>query len=72
MKLTRLIGLVGGTFTGGQFAWAGTCSLCREVLQQGGSQNLIKGYYWSIVILVGLPLIIIGIGLRYAVRRYHA
>jgi hypothetical protein len=51
-------------------AWAGTCALCREVLRQGVNGNLIKGYYWSIIVLVGVPLVILYKGIRYAWRRY--
>jgi hypothetical protein len=49
---------------------AGTCALCREVLRSGGNVNLIKGYYWSIILIVLVPLILLGIGIRYALRRY--
>ncbi len=54
----------------GSPAWAGTCSLCRETLRMGASTELIKGYYWSIVILVAIPLVILATGLRFAWRRY--
>lgn len=50
--------------------WAGTCSLCRETLRQGGSANLIKGIYWSILLILTVPLVVLAIGLRYAWRQY--
>jgi hypothetical protein len=52
--------------------WAGTCSLCRETLRLGGNLNLIRGYYWSIILLVSIPLIVIGFGVRYSWRKYNA
>lgn len=51
-------------------AQAGTCALCREILRSGGNAGLIKGYYWSIVLIVAVPLVVIGLGWRYARRLY--
>ncbi len=51
-------------------ASAGTCALCREVLRSGGNLGLIKGYYWSIVLIVSVPLVFLTLGIRYAWRRY--
>lgn len=72
MKKISFIGWLSGIAAEGGWAWAGTCSLCREVLDQGGSQRLVKGYYWSILLLVGLPLLILMVGARYAWRRYNS
>lgn len=41
-------------------AWAGTCALCRQALTSGGNQGLIQGFYWSIVLIAGVPLVIMG------------
>lgn len=51
-------------------AWAGTCSLCREALQEGGSAGLIKGIYWSILFILVVPLVVIALGVRYASKHY--
>ncbi len=51
-------------------AEAGTCALCREVLASGGSDGLIEGIYWSILLIAGMPLILMTtIGI--AVWRYR-
>ena len=39
-------------------AFAGTCALCRQALASGGNQGLIQGFYWSILLIAGIPLII--------------
>lgn len=71
-KLKFLLTLLNGfIFTEGH-SWAGTCALCREVLRSGGSPNLIRGYYWSIVLIVSVPLIIIGVLFRFAFRAYQS
>ncbi len=67
-SLGIFLAMTGGALTP---LWAGTCALCREVLRLGGSAGLIKGYYWSIILLVTMPLVILTVGLRYAWRRYH-
>lgn len=41
-------------------AWAGTCALCRQALASGGNQGLIRGFYWSILLIAGVPLLILG------------
>jgi len=41
-------------------AFAGTCALCRQALASGGNQGLIQGFYWSIVLIAGVPLVIMG------------
>jgi len=41
-------------------AWAGTCALCRQALASGGNQGLIQGFYWSILLIAGVPLLILG------------
>ena len=44
-------------------AWAGTCALCRQALASGGNQGLIQGFYWSILLIAGVPLAIMaGVG----------
>lgn len=40
-------------------ASAGTCALCRQALVSGGSAGLIQGFYWSIILIAGVPLVII-------------
>lgn len=56
-------GLVMGT--GGLCVWAppacaGTCALCRQALASGGNPGLIQGFYWSIVLIAGIPLLMMG------------
>lgn len=41
-------------------AVAGTCALCRQALASGGNPGLIQGFYWSIVLMTGVPLLILG------------
>lgn len=40
-------------------AWAGTCALCRQALSIAGGPGLITGFYWSIILIAGMPLLII-------------
>jgi len=42
-------------------ASAGTCALCRQALASGGRAGLIQGFYWSILLIAGVPLLIMGI-----------
>jgi hypothetical protein len=42
-------------------AWAGTCALCRQALASGGNEGLIRGFYWSILLIAGMPLAILGV-----------
>jgi hypothetical protein len=55
--------LVGaGSFLGvAPSVFAGTCALCRQALASGGNQGLIQGFYWSIVLIAGVPLAIMGV-----------
>jgi hypothetical protein len=39
-------------------AVAGTCALCRQVLGSAQQKGLIQGFYWSIVLIAGMPLLI--------------
>ena len=39
-------------------ARAGTCALCRQALASGGGAGLIQGFYWSILLIAGVPLVI--------------
>lgn len=39
-------------------AWA-QCALCRESLKSGGSAGLIQGFYWSVVLLLTVPALIL-------------
>lgn len=57
--------------SGSSMVLAGTCSLCREALATGGSRGLIRGYFWSIVLLVVVHLLILSVGVRYAWKRYN-
>ncbi|PIQ85054.1 MAG: hypothetical protein COV74_10685 [Candidatus Omnitrophica bacterium CG11_big_fil_rev_8_21_14_0_20_45_26] len=40
--------------------WAGTCALCKQALASGGWSGLVQGFYWSIILIGGIPLIILG------------
>ena len=42
-------------------ASAGTCALCRQALASSGNGRLIQGFYWSILLIAGVPLIIMGV-----------
>ena len=42
-------------------AFGGTCALCRQALASGGNAGLIKGFYWSIVLIAGVPLAIMAV-----------
>ncbi|MBI3291328.1 MAG: hypothetical protein HYZ73_00730 [Elusimicrobia bacterium] len=35
------------------------CALCRQALASGGGQGLLKGFYWSIILLTTVPLLLI-------------
>lgn len=39
----------------------GLCALCRETLASGGNAGLVKGFYWSIVLIAGVPLVIMAV-----------
>lgn len=39
--------------------FAGTCALCRETLSSGGNEGLIRGFYLSILLIAGMPLLIL-------------
>ncbi len=41
-------------------AFAQGCALCRENLEQGGSQGLQDGFFYSILLLISLPLLLVG------------
>lgn len=40
--------------------FAGTRALCRQALASGGNQGLMQGFYWSVVLIAGVPLLILG------------
>ena len=42
-------------------AHAGTCALCRQALASGGNPGLIRGFYWSILLIAGVPLILMSV-----------
>ena len=66
IRQTLILLLLGGVSSP---AWSGTCALCRKVLEEGGGAGLIKGYYWSILLITAVPLIVLGFGI-YHLRRY--
>ncbi len=39
----------------------GTCAMCREALASGGSAGLVRGFYWSILLIAGMPLAIMAV-----------
>ena len=39
-------------------AQAGLCPLCRRALEQGGNPGLIAGFFWSIILIGGVPIAI--------------
>ncbi len=50
--------------------FAGTCALCRQALASGGNAGLIQGFYWSILLIAGMPLIIMGVVAVVGWRRW--
>ena len=40
---------------------AGMCALCRQALAQSHNRGLIQGFYWSILLIAGVPLIIMAV-----------
>ena len=51
-----------------EFGSPALCSLCRQVLASSGNRGLTQGFYWSILLIAGVPLIIAGV-VGYAVWR---
>lgn len=52
---------------------AGMCALCRQTLTMGGNEGLLRGFYWSILLIAGMPLLIFLIaGLVYYRMRRNA
>ena len=39
-------------------AYAGPCAMCKFALNSGASGGLTKGFYWSILLIAGVPFII--------------
>jgi len=48
------------------------CALCREALTSGGNAGLIKGFYWSIVLIAGIPLVIMAVVAVVAWRSWRS
>ena len=58
--------IVAGTFglLAGMPTASAQCALCKQALESGGSAGLINGFYWSIILLVSVPtLLVLGVGL---------
>lgn len=51
-------------------ALAGTCALCRQALASGGNSGLIQGFYWSILLIAGVPLILMAVA-GFFIWRHH-
>jgi len=49
-------------------SFAGMCPLCRQTLAMGGSDGLIQGFYWSILLIAGMPVLIFIFAGVYAFR----
>lgn len=56
--MKRTVVLTAALFCFSSQAFAGTCALCRQALAMGGNQGLIQGFYWSIVLIAGMPVLI--------------
>lgn len=41
--------------------FAGTCALCRQTLESGGNPGLVQGFYLSILLIAGMPLLIFAV-----------
>lgn len=37
------------------------CALCRQALASGGNAGLLQGFYWSIALMTGVPLLIMAV-----------
>lgn len=46
--------------------FAGTCGLCRQTLSMGGNDGLIQGFYWSILLIAGMPMLIVVFAASYS------
>jgi len=40
---------------------AGPCAMCKNSLALGGSSGLLMGFYWSILLIAGVPAVILSI-----------
>ena len=58
-------------FLGASPASAGTCALCREALASGGNPGLIQGFYWSILLIGGVSLALLGMVGRLVWRAWR-
>ena len=47
------------------------CALCRQALISAGQAGLIKGFYWSILLMAGVPLVLMGVIGFIAWRHWH-
>ncbi|MBI3615172.1 MAG: hypothetical protein HY211_01520 [Candidatus Omnitrophica bacterium] len=57
-RVILLAGFLVVELCGGLPAFAGTCALCRQALASGGNEGLIRGFYLSILLIAGMPLLI--------------
>ncbi|MDP6518346.1 MAG: hypothetical protein QF724_11535 [Planctomycetota bacterium] len=53
-----MLGLWAGLFLVGQAS--AQCALCKQALESGGNDGLIEGFQWSVLLLLGAPLLLIG------------
>jgi len=53
--------LLAGLLLAAPSAQAGMCALCREALAKGGNPGLIQGFYWSILLIGGVPLLVLSV-----------
>lgn len=37
------------------------CALCRQALASGGNEGLLRGFYLSILLMTGVPLILLSV-----------
>ncbi len=40
---------------------AGPCAMCKNSLASGGSGGLLTGFYWSILLIAGVPAVILSV-----------
>lgn len=51
-------------------AWAGLCPMCRQALEQSNQGGLLRGFYLSILLIAGMPLLIFSVlGLYFFYHR---
>lgn len=59
LRIVFLIGLIVAFLLLADSTFA-QCALCKESLKSGGTDGLIRGFAWSIVLLISTPILLVG------------